>query len=129
MRIRQVSVFLENRQGQVFPVLERLAAEGINLRAVALAERAVRHPAHDRRRPDATADIVRDMGITVMIVPVFGVHVPDRPERSPNCWRCSRTRRERPLHVHRELRRQEAQLMLRLQPEDEAEAILKAAGY
>lgn len=131
MRIRQVSVFLENRQGQVFPVLERLAAEGINLRAVALAESErfgiLRMIVDD---PDATADIVRDMGITVMIVPVFGVHVPDRPGALAELLALFKGTDVSVRYMYTENSGgREAQLMLRLQPEDEAEAILKAAGY
>ncbi len=131
MRIRQVSVFLENRRGQVYPVLEKLASEGINLRAVALAESErfgiLRMIVDD---PDATADIVRGMGITVQIVPVFGVHVPDRPGALAELLALFKDTDISVRYMYTENSGgRQAQLMLRLQPEDAAEAILEAAGY
>ncbi len=131
MRIRQVSVFLENRRGQVYSVLERLASEGINLRAVALAESErfgiLRMIVDD---PDATAAIVRSMGITVQIVPVFGVHVPDRPGALAELLALFKDTDISVRYMYTENSGgRQAQLMLRLQPEDAAEAILEAAGY
>ena len=131
MRIRQVSVFLENRRGQVYSELERLASEGINLRAVALAESErygiLRMIVDD---PDATAAIVRGMGITVQIVPVFGAHVPDRPGALAELLALFKDTDISVRYMYTENSGgRQAQLMLRLQPEDAAEAILEAAGY
>ncbi len=40
MKVKQISVFLENRKGRLYEVLNVLAAEQINIRALSIADTA-----------------------------------------------------------------------------------------
>ncbi len=79
MRIEQISVFLENKQGQLSEVIRRLAEAGINIRALSLADterfgilRLI------TPNPESTVQTLKDMGVTVALSRVLAVEVPDR---------------------------------------------------
>ncbi len=80
MIARQISVFLENRPGRLSDVLEELAAEGINLRAISVADTTdfgimrlmVDRPAEAEARLKAA-------GFTCTINEVISVEIPDTP--------------------------------------------------
>lgn len=131
MILRQVSVFLENRNGQVAPVMAALAEAGINLKAVTLAESerfgVLRLIVED---PDAAAALVRDMGITVQIVPVFAVKVAHRPGALADLLALFDGTDVSLRYVYTEFAQgDEAMLLLRLQPEERAARLLEDAGY
>lgn len=79
MRIEQISVFLENKQGQLSEVISRLAEAGINIRALSLADTErfgiLRLITSD---PERTAQMLKDIGVTVALSKVLAVEVPDR---------------------------------------------------
>lgn len=131
MILRQVSVFLENRNNQVAPVMAMLAEAGINLRAVALAESErfgiLRLIVDD---PDAAATLVRGMGITVQVVSVFAVRVVHRPGALAELLGLFDGTEVSLRYLYTEFAAgDEALLLLRLQPEDEASRLLESAGY
>ncbi|WP_300080632.1 hypothetical protein [Propioniciclava sp.] len=131
MILRQVSVFLENRNGQVAPVMAKLAEAGINLKAVALAESErfgiLRLIVDD---PDAAAALVRGMGITVQVVSVFAVRVAHRPGALAELLALFDGTDVSLRYLYTEFAAgDEAMLLMRLQPEDEASRLLAAAGY
>lgn len=131
MILRQVSVFLENRNGQVAPVMAALAEAGINLKAVTLAESerfgVLRLIVED---PDAAAALVRGMGITVQIVPVFAVRVAHRPGALADLLALFDGTDVSLRYVYTEFAQgDEAMLLLRLQPEERAARLLEDAGY
>ena len=76
----QISVFLENRAGQLREITYALAAEGINLRAVNIAESddygVLRLITDDAQR---AADCLKQRGHIVSLTPVIAVEVPDHP--------------------------------------------------
>jgi hypothetical protein len=78
--IRQISVFLENRPGSMAEVTRCLADEGINLRAMSIAESrdfgTIRIIASDR---DACAEALRKGGYPYNEVDVLAAEMPDRP--------------------------------------------------
>ena len=80
MALKQVSVFLENRTGQLAEVTNLLSGNGINLRALNIAETqdygVLRLIADD---PLKTAELITDFGLPVSLTPVSAVVVPDRP--------------------------------------------------
>ncbi len=80
MALKQVSVFLENRTGQLAEVTKFLADHGINLRALNIAETqdygVLRLITDD---PLKTAGLITDYGLPVSLTPVTAVTVPDRP--------------------------------------------------
>lgn len=80
MCVTQITVSLENVPGKFLDVSERLGAEGINIRAISVADTssfsAVRFVADD---PKKTANVLRSHGYSVTESDVIAVEVPDHP--------------------------------------------------
>lgn len=80
MNIYQISVFLENRAGQLAEVTGLLAENGINLRAISIAETTdygvLRMIVDDAER---ASSILLSQGNILTMTPVCVVAVPDRP--------------------------------------------------
>lgn len=80
MKVKQVSVFVENQPGRLVAMLEALAAKDINIRALSIAEGAdfgiVRMILSDARQ-GTTA--LREAGFTVKETTVIQRDMPDRP--------------------------------------------------
>ena len=80
MTIHQISVFLENRAGQLAEITRILADAGIDLRAISIAETAdygVLRLIVDRPQ-DATSTLLGS-GFVLSMTPVTVVSVPDEP--------------------------------------------------
>ena len=80
MNIHQISVFLENRTGQLAEITRLLADNHIDIRALSIAETAdyglVRMIVDDSHRASA---ILLEHGDILSMTPVWAVEVPDRP--------------------------------------------------
>jgi len=80
MKIYQISVFLENRAGQLAEVTSLLAENNVNLRAISIAETSdygvLRIIVDDSERASA---ILLANGNVITMTPVAVVAVPDRP--------------------------------------------------
>lgn len=80
MNIHQISVFLENRVGQLAEITELLAESGINLRAISIAETAdyglARLIVDDYKK---ASDILANHGDMLSVTKVWAVAVPDEP--------------------------------------------------
>lgn len=80
MSIHQISVFLENRSGQLAEVTALLAKEHVDIRAISIAETAdygvARMIVDDCHKASA---ILLDHGDILSMTPVLAVEVPDRP--------------------------------------------------
>ena len=80
MEIYQVSVFLENQAGKLSEVTNLLAENGIDLRAINIAESSdygvLRVITSDTQK---TLEILKSQGFIVNCTAVLGVSVPDRP--------------------------------------------------
>ncbi len=80
MHIHQISVFLENRTGQLAEVTKLLSDNHINLRAISIAESAdyglLRIIVDDTGK---AADILLKAGNIITMNPVVVVAVPDQP--------------------------------------------------
>lgn len=80
MMIQQISVFLENRAGQLAEITGILADNGIDLRAINIAETAdygvLRLIVRDAHRASA---ILLERGFILTMTPVVAVAVDDRP--------------------------------------------------
>jgi len=78
--MKQISVFLENRPGSLYAVLEKLREWNVNLRALSLADTAefgvLRFIVED---PEKTAERLRDEGFTATLTEVLAAGVEDRP--------------------------------------------------
>ncbi len=80
MGIKQISLSLENVPGKFLEVSEHLGAEGINIRAISVADTSdistVRFVADD---PEKTVNVLRSHGYSVKETDVIAVEVPDHP--------------------------------------------------
>lgn len=80
MNIHQISVFLENRVGQLAEITNLLAENGINLRAISIAETAdyglARLIVDDYKK---ASDILHAHGDMISVTKVWAVAVPDEP--------------------------------------------------
>ena len=80
MSIKQISINLENVPGTLMDISERLGIEGINIRAISVAEAdktsAVRFVTDN---PAKTVNVLRSNGYAVVETDVIAVEVPDHP--------------------------------------------------
>jgi hypothetical protein len=80
MAVKQISVSLDNTPGKFLAVSERLGAEGINIRAITVADTSdistVRFVTDD---PKKTLDVLRSHGYAIKESEVIAVEVPDHP--------------------------------------------------
>ena len=80
MNIHQISVFLENRTGQLAEITRLLAEANVDIRAISIAETAdyglARMIVDDSHKASA---ILLQHGDILSMTPVWAVEVPDRP--------------------------------------------------
>ena len=80
MAIKQLSIFVENRRGKLMEITEALAAKGIDMRALSLADTnefgLLRMVVSD---PDAAFTLLREAGMMVRLSEVVAIGVVDRP--------------------------------------------------
>ena len=80
MTLQQISVFLENRLGQLESLTNCLAKNNINMRALSLAETSefgiARIIVDDIK---ATTDLLAQEGVIYTVSEVLGVTIPDEP--------------------------------------------------
>ena len=80
MKIHQLSLFLENKPGQMIEPCRLLATAGVNIRTLSLADTErfgiLRLIVSDWKR---SAELLRESGYIVNVTEVVAVEVPDRP--------------------------------------------------
>jgi hypothetical protein len=80
MKVEQISIFLENKSGRLAEVTGVLAREGINIRALSLADTAdfgiLRLIVNDTEK---AKNVLKENGFTVGKTEVIAIVVPDRP--------------------------------------------------
>ena len=80
MCLKQISISLENAPGQFLTVSERLGVEGINIRAISVADTSdVSTVRFATDNPEKTANVLRSHGYSVKETKVLAVEVPDHP--------------------------------------------------
>ena len=80
MKIKQISVFLENRKGRLFDVCSILGAHNINMRAITIAETesfGVLRIVVDK--PEEAVEILKENSFTANLTDVVAVEVEDKP--------------------------------------------------
>ncbi len=80
MKVKQISVFLENKSGRLYEVCDCLARHNVNIRALSIAETAdygvLRLIVN---QPDEATRALSNEGFTVSETEVIAVEVPDKP--------------------------------------------------
>lgn len=80
MKITQISVFLENRKGRLYDVCSLLGENGVNIRALTIAETesfGVLRVVVDKC--EAAVKLLRDHGFVANFTDVVAIEVPDQP--------------------------------------------------
>ncbi len=80
MKVRQISIFLENKSGRLAQVTGVLGENGINIRALSIADTTdfgiLRLIVNN---PDKAYRVLKEAGITVSVTDVIAVEVADEP--------------------------------------------------
>ena len=80
MKVKQISVFLENKSGRLAEVTQILGSRDINIRALSIADTTdfgiLRLIVTD---PDAAYTFLKEAGFMVSVTEVLAVEVPDTP--------------------------------------------------
>lgn len=80
MKIKQISVFLENKKGRLYEALSVLAEAGINIRALSIADTSdfgiLRMIVNN---PEKAKEALENAGFTTKITNVLAVGVKDKP--------------------------------------------------
>lgn len=80
MRVKQISLFLENKTGRLLEVMETLSNKHINIRALSIADTTdfgiLRLIVNE---PKLAYDILKEQGFTVSTTDVIAVEVDDEP--------------------------------------------------
>lgn len=80
MSVKQVSITLDNTPGQFLRVSESLGAEGINIRAISVADTSeVSTVRFVTDNPQKTINVLKSHGYSVMERDVIAVEIPDHP--------------------------------------------------
>lgn len=80
MKVKQISVFLENKTGRLAAVTDVLAINGINIRALSIADTSdfgILRLIVDQ--PGKAYDALKAQDFTVSVTDVIGVEMPDQP--------------------------------------------------
>lgn len=132
MRIRQISIFLENKPGQLSTICRALAEAGINIATLSLADTSdfgiARMIVDDHEK---AKDVLSGRGHVVNVREVLAVCVPDRPGGMAEVMS---TVDAADVNVEYSYafafhRGEKAVLVFRFSDMDRAEAALAAAGY
>ena len=132
MRIRQISIFLENRPGQLSTICRDLADAGINIATLSLADTAdfgiVRMIVDDHEK---AKDVLAEKGHVVNVREVIAVCVPDRPGGMAEVMQVldaagANIEYSYAFAFHKG---EKAVLVFRFDDNNKAESALKAAGY
>ena len=132
MRIRQISIFLENRPGQLSTICRDLADAGINIATLSLADTAdfgiVRMIVDDHEK---AKDVLAEKGHVVNVREVIAVCVPDRPGGMAEVMQVldqsgANIEYSYAFAFHKG---EKAVLVFRFSDNDKAESALKAAGF
>jgi len=132
MRIRQISIFLENKPGQLSAICRALADVGVNIATLSLADTSdfgiVRMIVDDHER---ARSVLADKGHVVNIREVVAVCVPDRPGGMAEVMQVldgagANIEYSYAFSFHKG---EKAVLVFRFADAAKAESALKAAGY
>lgn len=132
MALKQLTVFVENKQGTVVTVTDTLAANNINLRALSIAETEgfgiLRLIVDDEQ---AAEKVLTEEGYLIKITDVVGVKIGDAPGKLTEALRVLNKADINMEYLYAFMARTEkhAYVVLRVQDNAKAEGVLEQAGY
>jgi hypothetical protein len=131
MAIKQVTVFVQNEKGTVASVTEILANNNINLRALSIAETEdfgiLRLIVNDTKKAEA---VLLEAGYLIKTINVVGVKIGDAPGKLTSALKALDEASINIEYMYAFMARTErhAYVVLRVEENEEAEAILQNAG-
>lgn len=132
MKAEQISVFLENRAGQLVKIIQLLAEVKINIRALSLADTSefgiLRMLVSD---PIMTGAVLRQNGFTIGTASVLAVELSDKPGSLYEILRLVSSHGINVEYMYACARRHHelAVMIFRFDKIDEAQELLLANGY
>ncbi len=132
MAIKQLTVFVQNKRGRLAEITGLLAERGINMNALSIADTQdfgiLRLIVDD---PEAALDALRENDIIVQITDVVGLKLTDRPgelSKALNVLDDEGINLEY-LYAFLSHADENAYIALRVEDNDAAEKVLRAAGF
>lgn len=132
MTIKQISIFVENREGRLAEITEILAANDLNIRALSIADTAdfgiFRLIVSD---PDKALTILKKEGLTVSATEVLGVGIPDQPGGFSKAMRTLADAKISIEYVYAFLTPEAgtAYIIIRVENKETASTVLTQAGF
>ena len=131
MALKQLTVFVENKQGTVVAVTETLAANDINIRALSIAETdgfGILRLIVDNEQ--AAEKVLAEEGYLIKITEVVGVKIGDAPGKLSFVLRTLDKANINVEYLYAFMTRTErhAYVVLRVEDNAETEAVLEKAG-
>lgn len=132
MAIKQLTVFVENRQGAVIPITETLSKHEINIRALSIAETQdfgiLRLIVNDGA---AAEKILAEEGYLLKTTDVVGVKIGDQPGKLSAALKVLAEAQINIEYLYAFMARTEkhAYVVIRVEENDAAENALEAAGF
>jgi hypothetical protein len=80
MAVKQIAINLENKPGQFLVVSEHLGKEGVNIRAISVADTSdISKVRFVTDSPEKTVNVLKSKGYSIEETDVIAVEVPDHP--------------------------------------------------
>ena len=132
MAIKQLTVFVENRQGSLVAITDTLSKHNINLRALSIAETQDFGILRLIVSDEATAEkILADEGYLIKITDVVGVKIGDAPGKLSAALRVLDQNKINMEYLYAFMARTErhAYVVIRVEDNNAAETALTSAGF
>ena len=132
MAIRQITVFVQNKQGALVSITEKLAESQVNIRALSIAETEdfgiLRLIVNDEETAQKT---LADAGYLIKVTEVVGVKIGDAPGKLTGALAVLDKAGINLEYLYAFMARTEkhAYVVLRVEDNEITEAALEAAGY
>ena len=132
MAIKQLTVFVENKQGALVSITNALSQHNINLRALSIAETKEFGILRLIVNDEATAEkILKEEGYLIKITDVVGVKIGDQPGKLSEALKVLDDNKINMEYLYAFMARTEkhAYVVIRVENNDTAEKTLLAAGF
>lgn len=132
MAIKQLTVFVENKQGTIVSVTDTLSKHNINLRALSIAETEdfgiLRLIVNDE---ETAEKVLRDEGYLIKITEIVGVKIGDAPGKLSEALNVLDKNKINIEYLYAFMARTEkhAYVVIRVENNEAAEAALTGAGF
>lgn len=132
MTLKQLTVFVENKQGALVQITDLLAANGIDLRALSIADTKefgiLRLIVEETEK---AVDVLKNAGFLANITPVIGVKISDEPGKLSAALTTLDRAGVNVEYLYAFLSRtpRHAYVVFRVSDNEKAEAALDAAGF